>query len=680
MARSDSVILRWAVTTPGGWVTANRAGYIIERYLVDTLGTKSELKILTINALKPWTLDEWKKNSRQDDKLAAVAAQCLYGKNSIKSLENTGKNNDNKANDSYLSNLKYASIELSNKHGFACLAADVDAHAATGLALRFVDKDVKHGASYLYTVKVAKQDTTYFIYEATTFAVIRKNQISMTPPSGLKVIENNSKITLFWANPRNEHYSAYNLYRSDDDGKNPVKLNKSPILPMQPDNMQGQSSPEKSDIPGSFVDSVLINNKTYTYCLRGINMFAEESDCAEIKATPKQQKDLAPTEVTVEQSGIHKATIKWEFNKPESEVQGFAVSRSGNFQNGFQFLHQEPLNKSDREFTDTTANEDEPYYVVTAIDTAGNLFRSIPRLLILIDTVPPTTPTGFHGLIDSNGIVGLGWDLSRESNLLGYRVFWANDSNHKFIMVNNDLIEDNIYQDTVQVRSLSKYIYYKLASVNRRYISSDFTDWIKLKRPSVVPPQQAVFTNFIVTDSSVDLSWEPCRSEDAVKQYLMRRVSGENNWNRIAEFPLNINYYSDKNLSDETGYEYSLETIDESGLKSVTNNFIQAKSQKKTKLTSPTDLQAEYDKSQNAVILKWNSRNSDANSWITIYRSYDNNNGQNNDMQLFETAKSSTNTFKDKSLIGKGKYMYSIVVSTNSEHSEKSKIAEAEVK
>ncbi|MGA2297014.1 MAG: fibronectin type III domain-containing protein, partial [FCB group bacterium] len=581
-----------------------------------------------------------------------------------------------------LNNLKYASIELSNKHGFASLVADVDAHAATGLALRLVDKDVKQGATYIYKVKVSKQDTTYYIKEATTFVIIGVNQTNLSAPSELKVLENNSKITLFWANSEKEGYTAYNLYRLDVHSNNFVKINKSPILPMDPDNLQGKTKPNNSDIPGSFVDSNLINNITYTYCLRGINMFAEEGECAIIKATPREQKDLSPTKVTVEQIGIKKAKITWDFTHLDSEIEGFDVSRSANFQDGFENLHEKPLVRTQREFIDTTANEEEPYYIVSVIDSAGNLYRSVPRLLILNDTIPPSKPTGFHGFIDTNGIVNLNWDLGPESNIIGYRVFWANDSEHTFLMANKSLVEDTTFQDTVKLNTLSKYIYYKLSSVNKRYIASENTGMIKLKRPDIIPPQKAVFTKFFVTDSSINLSWEPSLSEDAVKQFLMRRIAGENKWVQIAELPIKDRYYSDQNLTDETNYEYSIETIDDSGLKSITNNFIRAKSQKKNKLSSLTDLQADYDKAQNAIILKWNFKNSTSNDnfWFTIYRSYDNNTGQRPEMQLFATAKSSADSFKDKLLIGNGKYRYSVVVSTNSEQSEKSKIVEVEVK
>jgi len=676
LSRGDSVILRWAVTTPGGWIVGNKAGYIIERFLIDS-SANSEYKILNSSTLKPWTLDEWKKNSARDDKFAAIAAQCLYGKNAIKALENS-----NKKGDDYVTNLRYASIELSNRHGFATLAADVDAHAATGLALRFVDKDVKQGGSYLYKVKVSYQDTTYYIKEASVYVKIGINNTNFTAPSGLKILENNKKVTLFWPNSEQEGYTAYNLYRSDDGGKNMIKLNKSPILPMEPDNMHGKTKPDNSDIPGSFADSNLINNKTYTYCLRGITMFAEESECATINATPKQQKVLSIGKITVEHSGINQAKIKWEYTNPESEIEGFSVSRSSNFSEGFEFLHEKPLDKSQREFIDNYATEDEPYYIVSVIDTAGNMFRSVPRLLILNDTIPPSKPTGLTGTIDTNGMVDLVWDLGYESNLIGYRVFWANEPDHTFLMVNKSIVEDTTYQDTIKLNTLSKYIYYRIAAVNKRYISSEYSDIIKLSRPDIVPPQKAVFTKFVVTDSSVNLSWEPSLSEDATKQFVKRRLAGVSNWEKIAELPITDRFYTDKNISGETSYEYSIETIDESGLKSETTNFIQAKTQKRIKLTSPTELQVNYDKAQNGVILKWQSvqPSNIEPSWITIYRSYDNNNGQFSEMQLFTTTKSTANSYKDKSLIGKGKYRYSILVSTNSGQSAMSKIVEVEVK
>ena len=185
-----------------------------------------------------------------------------------------------------------------------------------------------------------------------------------------------------------------------------------------------------------------------------------------------------------------------------------------------------------------------------------------------------------------------------------------------------------------------------------------------------------------MTDSSVNLSWEPSLSEDAVKQVLKRRLAGGSNWEKIAELPITDRYYADRNISGETNFEYSIETIDESGLKSETTNFILAKTQKKVKLSVPSDLQGEYDKAQNAVNLKWQAINPAANenSWVTIYRSYDNNKGINPDMQVFATAKSTANSFRDKSLIGSGKYRYSIVISSNSGQSAMSNIIDVEVK
>jgi hypothetical protein len=55
--KGDSVVLRWAVDTPGGWVTANRAGYMLSR--IDLSNSKKEL--LTRQPMFPWSIENGKK-------------------------------------------------------------------------------------------------------------------------------------------------------------------------------------------------------------------------------------------------------------------------------------------------------------------------------------------------------------------------------------------------------------------------------------------------------------------------------------------------------------------------------------------------------------------------------------------------------------------------------------------
>jgi hypothetical protein len=675
LSRGDSVILRWAVSTPGGWITANNAGYVIERYLVDSVAD-FEFFELTPKPLKPWTLDEWKQRSERTDKFAAIAAQCLYGKKAIKEIEK-----ENGTTEDYTTNLRYAAIELSNRHGFASFVADIDAHAATGLALRYVDKNTKPNATYMYKVRVSYQDTTYFIQEAVTIVKVGDNRVVSISPSGFKALAKDKQVTLIWSNPEKEAYTAYNLYRSDDDGKTFKKINKSPILPMDPDYLQGKTKPDNSDIPGSFIDSNLTNNKTYVYRLNGINMFAEEGDGSVIKATPKETKLPPAPVIIVDHIGLNKARIRWDYPKNEKGIVGFGVSKTSDFTNIGGYLHKKPLDINVREFIDTTANENEPYYIVSVMDTLGNMSHSIPRLLIMNDTVPPSKPTGLGGSIDSKGIVNLYWDLCPESNVIGYQVFWANDSTHTFLMVNKSIIEDTTYKDSVDIHTLSKHVYYKLAAINKRYIVSQKSDMLVLNRPDIIPPQNAVFTKFAVTDTSINLEWVPSTSEDAVIQTVLRRLSGEENWSKLADIPMNVGSYIDKNITANSDYEYAIRTTDDSKLNSVTENLIHAKALRNGIVFGIKDLKAVYDETKGIVNLSWEFDESMMNGkyWFSIYRSYSKSSPDNN-LQMVESLGSDLRLFVDKLLYGKGFYNYSVQVVSNNGQSGLSRNVSIEIK
>jgi hypothetical protein len=77
----DSVVLRWAPSSPPSWKVYNRIGYIVERAVIDTTESGPlRYERLTPEPLRPWSLEEWKRRSRPEQTFAAIAVQCLYGR------------------------------------------------------------------------------------------------------------------------------------------------------------------------------------------------------------------------------------------------------------------------------------------------------------------------------------------------------------------------------------------------------------------------------------------------------------------------------------------------------------------------------------------------------------------------------------------------------------------------
>jgi fibronectin type 3 domain-containing protein len=553
LASGDSVVLRWVVNNPGGWRIANRLGFVIDRIEVDTTlppGKSPELR-LTPKPLFPWSLDEWKARSRKDDKFSAIAAQCLYGKQFMPDISQSEP-------DRFVDNLRLAAIELENRYSFAVFAADMSAHVAEGSALRFADKNVKKGKAYIYTVKTASVDTTFTINEAITTVIAGEDSHLPPPPLKVEIEELDKKINIRWANLDMEGFTAYNIYRSEDGGKTYKILNTSPILPMQSQKKREAYTEENAQngTPGIYTDSTIYNNREYTYCLRGITPFAEESECAVVTG---MGRDLTPpssaTNLKSRQTGKNQVEITWKPGKLVNDLAGYNVIKSRSAETGFYIINETLLPANIQSFTDPSASEDEPYYIIESVDSSGNVSRSLPMMASVIDSSSPAKPTGLRGSIDTNGVVTLTWQPGTEYNLKGYRVFWANDSAHEFTQIADSIVEDTTFTHKVTINTLSKHVYYRICAVSRRYMPSDMSDILSLNRPDIIPPAPAVFTSFDVTDSSINLKWEYSRSNDVSVQQVLRRSNGQGEWEKIAELKPGVSFYSDKNLVNNANYE-----------------------------------------------------------------------------------------------------------------------------
>jgi hypothetical protein len=117
-ADRDSIVLRWAPSSPGLWAESKTIGFIVERGQVDSTGKLliSSVKRLNEVPIKPWTLEEWKKRgaaTEKNNRYAAISVQLLYGKNfAVKG--STGGVGE-------IAQLRNASMELENRYGFALI-------------------------------------------------------------------------------------------------------------------------------------------------------------------------------------------------------------------------------------------------------------------------------------------------------------------------------------------------------------------------------------------------------------------------------------------------------------------------------------------------------------------------------------------------------------------------------
>jgi len=606
----DSIVLRWAPSKPGGWIIANRIGYIVEKVEVNTDKpfNVNNYKRLNNLPLKPLSLDNWKATTSKENTFSAIAAQAVYGKSFIaKPLD-----------ESNLNALKNASDELMNRYSFALFAADNDAFTANALGLRLVDKDIKKGSKYIYRVYVAEMTNEYSFDTAYVFVEVKPFE-KYPSPKNIRYESGDGNIKIFWEKPEEFSYSGYYIFRSEDNGKTYHKLNNIPFVIPSPENVE-------KEVTSFFVDTMTINYKQYKYKIFGVTPFGELSNSSEITAI---SKDLTPPPTPIikktKQISDREVKISWGLNNITSDFKGFVISRSTHSIYGYQIITPKPLPANIREYIDDLSGYEEMYYIVGSVDTAGNVAFSLPVLAKIIDTTPPLPPKGLIGEIDNKGIVTLKWNLGSEKNLLGYRILRANDPSHEFQQLTSNVHKDTMFIDTINIKTLTRNIYYRIVAVNNRYQHSVPTPILKIKRPDIIPPVEAVFKDIFVTDTSVLLYWYPSSSEDLAKQVLIRKLKEENNWTTIDTLPPNISLFSDEKVEKGKTYLYSIISIDSSGLNSAPCAFVMARPYETGKRPPVVNFKADYDINEGFVILTWTYMPlKNENYWFVIYKGKEN--------------------------------------------------------
>ena len=640
--QGDSIVLRWGLNNAFAWRKLNEIGYNIERLEFDSNNKpESSFKKLNNNPLKPWTEDEWKRRSTSSDNYAMVASKALYGKTFVVTAGDKTKPGKNSATS--VNSLSQAASGEEQRFILAMMSGSFSPAAANGLALRFSDKNIHKNRKYIYRVYPAST-SPMFTCDTALFIIETKKEFAIAPVQKLSVYEGDKLISLRWHDV--EHFAGYYIERSGN-GKTYASLSENPYI-------QFASQKNSQDDEFTYNDTIPVNYKKYYYRIKGISIFSETSEPSDIITA--QGRDRTPPEqpfiYRAEYKGNNTAIIDWAPYTSSPDLKGFFVSRGQDIKGPFNLLHDNILPPTTRNFTDNKVIEGGlNYYVLTAVDTAGNIITSLPRYVVTPDNIAPVKPTGLRGKIDMKGAVKLSWHQGKENDIEGYRIYRANAKDQTFNPISST-IPDTLFQDTITLNTLTKHIYYKIVAVDKNKNNSPYSDVLELKRPDIVPPVSPVIDNFQSGDKSMEIRWICSSSEDVVKQILYRRIKDQE-WQPIAQLTQKINFYRDTLVERNKWYEYSLEAVDEAGLHSdksfplnvkVFDSGIRPEIQNFNVIRSPDG---------KSLLLSWKYIEK-GDFWFIIYRSVD-----GKDLMTYKNLSLDQHSFTDNNL-KKGTYQYAI--------------------
>lgn len=605
IARSyaDHIVLRYFATTPTLFNAANKVGYIIEKAVAVNTTTIEKLTYLPIKGSPfiRWDETKWEaeyKNAVFTDsnelKLAGLA--IAFSDAAASAIKGDVLNND-------LKSLKEQRDNASMKFALTLIAANRSKLAAEGLALRISDFDVVVGTKYVYRIRVNQpiktnlNDWVYVQVQCKNF-----NTTYLRNDTAVKLTEGDQKISFVF--PESTEYYAFNVQRSDNNGITYKKLTDIPSIKLQPNGYEG-----KTDY--GFVDSGLINNKKYYYRVTVSTLFADEFILSEFTAIPSDQTPPpAPFLKSADHIKPKEIELSWEMvEKSASDLKGFTISRSSDEKTGYQKITKELLPISTRNYIDKSFDPDGSiYYVVEAVDTAGNISRSFPAYVTLIDSTPPTAPIITSAIIDSTGKIIIKIKPNTEKDFMGYQLLKANAADHEFSVV-EQTFNDSDYQkvfvmyDSTTLNTLSKNIYYKLLAFDTHFNQSEPSKIIELKKRDTIPPIPPIITDYLINDSSINLQFVNSSSQDVTYSILLKRILGKEKYDTVfRNNNPNITTYQDKKIISNNQYEYAMIAKDESGLYSKVSNSIILKTKFSNRIPAP-EIQGAYDNNTEKIIL-----------------------------------------------------------------------------
>ena len=658
-AYGDSVVIRWAPASAVLWEKYNASGYVIHRTDY-TNPAHPVTTLLTPTAFKPMTLKQMKAHLDKNNKYAAIAAQAMYG-NDFRMTR--------KAPTSFAGKIKQGHNALSFRYTFAMQAADFSAPVANALALRWVDKDVKKGGRYLYTVtSPAGKDTVG--------SWVLNKETPRPVPQGLKAFGFDKSVELHWNRRQMGNFDAYDIERSDDRGKTYHVVNKLPFYssysPPPPSQKKDTLVHNVASLLRDhqvYTDSIPKDYKTYYYRICGYTPFGDRSPYSKpvkvhgIDLTPP----IPPVIDTVKsvKNRAHTLQITWSQKKKSPDLAGYYVDRSNSLKGTFLPLTKNLLDKNTRIFNDTTAVPHAPnFYVIVAVDSAKNVSSSSPQVAFLTDSIPPAPPTGLTGKIDSNGVVHLHWNKNTEPDLRGYQVYYSFNPHFHYFRVTHTAITANSFADTIAMHTLNRRIYYKVAALDKNYNQSAFSKVATLKKPIVVPPSAPSIGQVYADSAGAHIQLIESRSEGAMGYEIYREKKG-GPWKPVAR--LNQDWqviklpFTDSTITANTDYYYAAETIDSTGIHSKRSFTVHVRHHTVPTLPALNSLNVLFDKKHNTVKLSWKYKKK-GNYFFIIYRGR-----PNRPLVPWHSYGEGTRSGEDNP-VNKGIYRYAIQIVNRDQH------------
>ncbi len=616
------------------WYLGKEKGYLVER---KNLNNDQGYKVLNDNPVLPLGAEEMEDLGNEDRYLSELKA-ILYD---LETGVEPGRTDFN--------SLEEKEQEIKGRmflHFYLSCMSETTSRAS---GLQYIDESADANEEYIYRVRLADNSNVSVEKEVNTFTE------SLFPLPELTTQGLDKTVRMNWLHKTfQDRYIAYRVEKSTDK-ENWQYLGESPIVY----NKGVSDGPEDLD-PGYIYegDSLKENYTTYFYRLIALDFFGSQRGPGEAQAV--KGRDLGvpaqPQNVKADYQEDGRVFVRWEYPQASEvpDLDGFHVGVADHPQGPFRPVNNKIVPAGERSYIHASPRVDgKNFYVVTALDTAGNYQHSLTAYTVIPDSTPPAIPVHLAGKADTNGVITIRWKMGAESDLLGYRVYRANTIDHEYLQLTSQALADTVYRDTITLKTLTKNVYYKVVAVDNNFNHSGFSEALTIDRPDIIPPVSPDIRLVSKEQNKVKIRWVPSSSRDAKESILLRNTGSE--WNTVGSFNLSTNSYTDNPQLEDGTVRYALLAKDASGLYSDTSDIRAIRFIKFYQVDAVEELQASYDEEEEQVELQWEYPGDEG--YFIIYRG-----SSNEGLKMYETASLENKGFADKRILKGNSYKYAVQV------------------
>ena len=169
-----------------------------------------------------------------------------------------------------------------------------------------------------------------------------------------------------------------------------------------------------------------------------------------------------------------------------------------------------------------------------------------------------------EGTISETGYVNLTWDAQLNDTIAGYQVQSSVEPTGDFFAVNDRVLTEGRFGQTIDLNTLNEKIFYKVVALSFDFKEVENSEILALDLPDILPPSAPIITDLVNLDNGLVLKWLPSASTDVKSYEIYKRIRGNANWEKLATQNASDSTLHFLDTTSVTGvfYEYTLRAKD----------------------------------------------------------------------------------------------------------------------